>query len=255
MGAQDYFSEVQTAQDFEKERDAWRKKYWDSTESKNLGSELLRNLDEHHYTYHWDWLGVPIIKLPDDIMVLQEFYFQFKPTAVVEVGVARGGGMALASSLQDLSKIEKHILGIGLKIFPHTVEALKNFGNSGMKLVECDSTSSQSEDAVIEHIKGHDRVFVTLDSDHSHEHVFRELELFGRLLPHGSVILVADTIIEDFVTPNTQINWGPGNSPKSALNEYLSKDSDWEIARNWSRRAAISESRDGWIQKISTSPI
>jgi cephalosporin hydroxylase len=254
MESAEYFSEVQNAAEFREVREVWRQEFWNVVDTQPLSSELMRKLDEHHYTYHWDWLGVPIIKLPDDIMALQEFYFEYKPTAVIEVGIARGGGIALASSLQELCNIERHILGIDLKIFPHTVDALKKFGTGGINLVECDSTSPTSAEAIKKHINGHEKVFVTLDSDHSHEHVLRELMLIGELLPKGSYILVADTIIEDFVTTNTQRSWGPGNSPKSALNEYLATNKEWEIAQNWSRRAALSESKDGWIQKSLKNP-
>ena len=55
--------------------------------------------DDHHFTYTWEWAGVPIIRLPDDIMVLQELFWGYRPQRVVETGVARGGSMVLDASL------------------------------------------------------------------------------------------------------------------------------------------------------------
>ena len=247
----DYFNEVLNHDDFVRERELWREELGNAKDLVNSCQELQVKIDQFRYTYQWDWMGVPIIKVPDDIMVIQEFYFRFKPTAVVEIGVARGGGMALASSLQSLLSIAPNVLGIDLKIFQHTHDQLRNFGNSGMSFLECDSTSLEAQEAISTHIKDHNQIFVTLDSDHSHDHVLKELKLMNSVLPVGSVVLVADTILEEFVSSNTARNWGPGNSPASALRDFLSTNQNWSHLKDWSSRALFSESRGGWIVKKS----
>ena len=57
--------------------------------------ELQVAAEAHHYTYLWEWAGVPIIRLPDDVMVSQELFWAYRPQRVVETGVARGGSMLL----------------------------------------------------------------------------------------------------------------------------------------------------------------
>ena len=138
---ENYFNEVSGHTEFLYDRKIWRDSLKNDKELLEHAKLMQIDLDRHRYTYHWDWMGVPIIKIPDDIMVIQEFYFSYKPTAVVEIGVARGGGMALASSMQMLIGVELNILGVDLKIFEHTHEILRKFGMKGMKLIECDSTS------------------------------------------------------------------------------------------------------------------
>lgn len=82
------------------------------------------------------------MKLPEDIIVIQEFYFDYKPTAVIEVGVARGGSVSLAISLQKLNDLKPNVLGLDIKIYEHTQFALKEFLDKGyLKLVQTDSTS------------------------------------------------------------------------------------------------------------------
>ncbi len=41
------------------------------------------------------------------------------------------------------------------------------------------------------------QILVCLDSNHTHEHVLRELELYGPLVSKDSYIVVFDTIVED----------------------------------------------------------
>ena len=43
------------------------------------------------YVYHFNWLGIPIIQFPSDLVVLQEIIYKYKPDIVIETGIAHGG--------------------------------------------------------------------------------------------------------------------------------------------------------------------
>lgn len=235
-------------------------------ERKKILLRKLQEEDEHLYARFIDifvdamkfnyvisksWMGIPIVKLPEDIVVLQEFYFEFKPTAVIEVGVARGGGISLAVSLQKLNEIPPNILGIDIKIFEHTRKSLKVFEEkSYVSLLEVDSTSKLAADAIKSFCLGHHKVFAILDSNHTQEHVSKELDILDQSLPVGSVVLVSDGIIEH-LPPREDRPWGPGNNPLTAMNKFLLKSNRWQKLDNFSRRSLFSEFRDGWIIKIS----
>jgi len=250
VNKQEYFEEVPDNSSFELSRSSWRKKIYESNPVENGVIQFQKYLDGNHYAYQWEWMGIPIIKLPDDVMVIQEFFYKYRPSAVIEVGVARGGGIALSASLMKINEIKINILGIDLKIFPHTQKSLDSYLGTGVELIECDSTSELAIDAIKNFVVDEELVLVILDSDHSHDHVLKELSDICPLLPIGSRVLVADTIIEYFVSENTNRSWAPGNSPASALKQFLNNNDDWEIDIEWSRRAVISESRDGWIKRI-----
>ena len=207
------------------------------------------SLMKYEYVSSKNWMGIPIVKLPEDIIVLQEFYFDYKPTAVIEIGVARGGSVALASSLQQLNGLKPNILGIDIKIFPHARKALESYEKNGsLKLLEADSISSESKNAIVDFIRREERVFVILDGNHSRAHVTAELKMLDEILPSGSVVLVADGIIEHLPEREDR-PWGKGDNPLTAVKDFLQENKNWEVLLSYSRKSLFSEFRDGWIVK------
>jgi cephalosporin hydroxylase len=213
--------------------------------------DLQIQLDRYRYTYQFEWLGVPIVRLPDDIMVLQELVFAERPDCIVETGIARGGSLILNASLQLLSGLEARVLGVDLDIFPHTRAAIaaSQFSRN-INLVEGDSSSSEVARIVDAFCAGAGKVLLILDSDHSHAHVLNELEALALSLPRNSLVLVADTVVEEMPEsyyPNR--HWGAGNSPLTALREFMLRHPEFTTDDNWGRRAVVSEFRDGFIRK------
>lgn len=212
---------------------------------------LFVSLMKYDYISSKNWMGIPIVKLPEDIVVLQEFYFENRPTAVIEVGVARGGSISLAYSLQKLNGINPKILGIDIKILPHTRIALEKYEREGiLTLLEANSVSKESQQAIKNFVEGEEKVFVILDGNHSHDHVKAELEMLEQILSVDSVVLVADGIIEHLPERDDR-PWGKGNNPLTAVKNFLQENSNWQKLDNYSRKSFFSEFRDGWIIKKS----
>jgi len=97
-----YLEEVQNREEFEREREHWLDDLGSSATLKKSAISTLKILERYRYTYQWNWLGVPIIKMPEEVMLIQQAIYQYRPTAVIEIGVGRGGGIALYHSLQVL---------------------------------------------------------------------------------------------------------------------------------------------------------
>mgnify|MGYP003326579718 CR=1 FL=1 len=78
-------------------------------------------------------------------------------------------------------------------------------------------------------ITNKDKVIVFLDSNHTHNHVIEELNLYSKLVSKGSYIVVFDTHVEDM--PSDFIwedrPWGKGNNPKTAVWEYLKSNNEY----------------------------
>ena len=97
----------------------------------------------------------------------------------------------------------------------------------------------------------HKKVMVCLDSNHTHDHVLAELESYASLTTLGSYCVVFDTIVDDLprnMYPNRP--WGPGNSPKSAVVEYMKSHTEFEIDRSIEDKLQITVAPGGYLRRI-----
>ena len=91
------------------------------SELKDLLLEVQIKLDKYKYGYSFEWLGIPIIRLPDDIVVYQELIFYVNPKVILEIGVARGGSVILSSSLVELMGNDVRVIGVDIDIRYHNL--------------------------------------------------------------------------------------------------------------------------------------
>lgn len=243
---------VAGSEEFAADRSAWRAEMGSDGGLRQQAVDLQVAADAHHHTYLWEWLGVPVIRLPDDIVVLQELIWSYRPHRIVETGIARGGSMILNASLQVLAGLEPHVLGIDISIFPHTRADLESHPMfRGIELMESDSTSTAAQDRVRDFLGESSRAMLVLDSNHTHDHVLAELLVLAPLLPVGSFVLVADTLIEEFPDGHYQNRpWDRGNNPMTAARTFVAEHPDFELDMDWSRRALLTEFRDGVLRRV-----
>ncbi|MDB6072343.1 MAG: cephalosporin hydroxylase, partial [Verrucomicrobiales bacterium] len=62
-------------------------------------SKLFTAANAHEYSYHFTWLGRPIIQYPQDIVAMQEMIWAVKPDLIIETGIAHGGSLILSASI------------------------------------------------------------------------------------------------------------------------------------------------------------
>ena len=251
-----YSHDIPNDSEFSRVRSHWRTTMGSSEELRNKAIELTVISNEFQYGYQWEWCGVPIIRHPDDIVLQQEIMWSLKPTHVIETGVARGGSLTLSSSLMEIAGHKSKVLGIDIQILPHAIEALKPWTIDGrIELLESDSTSSIAINATKEFLGNNQTPsLLVLDSNHGHEHVLNELQALAPIFPIGSIVIVADTIVEEMPEdyyPNRP--WGRGNNPLTAVKEFLDLNSDFQMDQRWSRRSLMGECRDGILIRVSNS--
>ena len=222
-----------------------------------------------NYVYNFTWLGVPIVQIPQDLQAMQEIIWQAKPDLIIETGVAWGGSLMFSASmlaiLEACGEIESgRVLGIDIEIRPHNRQAITSHP-LGRKITLLEGSSV--DPAIVGQVRaiaaGHQRVLVCLDSNHTHDHVLAELEAYGPMVSPGSYCMVGDTIIEDAPAGMvSQRPWGKGNSPKSALWEYLRRLAEegrqdihgqplrFEIDRFIEDKILLTGSPDGYLRRI-----
>ena len=247
-----YTNKIPDLEEFELVRNDWRYKLSEDLELRKKAIDLIIESSKYNYGYQWEWCGVPIIRRPDDIVLQQEIMWKFRPECVIETGVARGGSLVLSSTLLEINNSVSRVLGLDIKILPHTFSSIKNWIDSGkIEVFEVDSTSFEAKTIVTNFLKNVRKpVLLVLDSNHSQNHVLSELNSLAPLLPEDSVIIVADTIIEE-MPDNYYENrpWGVKNNPLTAIQLFLEKNTNFVIDTSFSRRSLMGECRDGILVK------
>jgi cephalosporin hydroxylase len=98
---------------------------------------------------------------------------------------------------------------------------------------------------------GCQRVLVVLDSNHTHDHVLRELELYSPLVKKDNYLVVLDTGIEDMPGDLfTGRPWGKGNNPKTAVRQFLRTNNCFEVDKDIEDKLLITVAPDGYLRCI-----
>jgi cephalosporin hydroxylase len=218
------------------------------------GLALMTDLGEYGFGYKNSWMGVPIIRLPEDLVLQQEVVWNEKPDLIIEIGVARGGGLIFNASLQEMCGITPNVLGVDNKFFDHTLDAIaENRFSQNINLVEGDSNNLEVVSKVEIFTSESSKTLLILDSDHSSKHVLGELRNYIPILPINSVIMVCDTLIDEY-PEGTYANrtWSDGKGPLDAIAIFRKENNSVEPFMEIESRALIlSEIRDGLLRKVS----
>jgi len=214
--------------------------------------EWFRLANARKYSYHFTWMGRPIIQYPQDIVAMQEIIWRVQPDLIIETGVAHGGSAVFYASMLELLGGDRIVVAIDIEIRPHNREAIESHPMfPRIRLIEGSSTAPETLAQVQQLATGRQSVLVCLDSNHTHDHVLRELQLYSPLVTPGSYLVVFDTIIEDLppdMFPNRP--WGPGNNPKTAVHEFLKTTDHFRIDRDIDSKLLITVCPDGFLRRV-----
>ena len=229
----------------------------DNQNLQKMSNTWMNSTAPFHYTYNFEWLGRPIIQYPQDIIAMQEIIWEVKPDLIIETGIAHGGSCIFhASMLAILEKcgcIEKgHVIAVDIDIREHNrIEIEKHPLASYITMIQGSSIDNKIVDQVESLAKNYKRILISLDSNHTHEHVLAELEAYAHLTSVGSYCVVFDTVVEDMpedAFPDRP--WGKGNNPKTAVWEYLKSHSEFEINKEIETKLLITVAPDGYLKRI-----
>lgn len=221
-------------------------------EMRNLTRQWFQKASTLEYSYHFCWLGLPIIQFPQDVLAIQELVWNAKPDLIVETGVARGGSLILYASLLELLGNDGQVIGIDIDIRPHNRVAIEQHPMSRrIQLMEGSSVSGEIVEEVFRQAESAKRVMVILDSNHTHDHALEELHRYSPLVDKGSYLIVLDTVIEDMPAKfSNDRPWGPGNNPKTAVHEFLRTNGRFEIDRSIQDKLQITVGPDGYLKCV-----
>lgn len=183
------------------------------------------------YSYTFTWFGRPIIQHPEDLVRFQEVFYEIAPDVIIETGVAHGGSLIFYASLcKAMGK--GRVVGVDIEIRPHNRAAIEAHPlASYITLIEGDSASPEIVRQVESCIKPGDKVLVVLDSNHSKEHVMKELGAYHHLVTPGSYIVATDGIMQDLGdVPRGRPEWKDDN-PAAAAREFATSHPQFELTQ------------------------
>ena len=238
---------------FEFEKQENIRKLGESDDLHALSMKWVADVSRHKYSYHLTWLGRPVIQFPQDLVAMQEIIWRVRPSLIIETGVARGGSLIFYASLLELIGGDGRVVGIDIEIREHNrLEIEKHQLSHRIRLVEGSSVDRAVIDAVCEMAGDRRPVLVVLDSNHTHEHVLKELESYSPLVTRGSYLVVFDTVIEelpeDFFPDRP---WGKGDNPKTAVQEFLRKTDRFVIDEEYDSKLLITVAPGGYLRCIN----
>ena len=203
---------------------------------------------EQKLSYEVTWLGVPIIQLPEDILIVQELVWRIRPDVIVECGVAHGGSLILYASLLELLGRGRAI-GVDVEIRKYNRLAIQSHPMSHrVTLIEGSSIDHAIVDLVRAQIDDGSRVMVMLDSNHTRAHVRAELEIYGPLVTPGSYMVVFDEVMPSVAdAPRGSHAWLE-DSPAAAVADFLAAHPEFSVDRDYERLGA-TYCRGGFLRR------
>ena len=162
---------------FHQERENRIDSYGTNDALKDAAAQFNVQSNKAQYSYNFSWMGRPIIQYPQDMIAMQEIIWQLKPDLIIETGIAHGGSLIYYASIMELIG-KGEIVGIDIEIREHNRREIENHPMyKRIKMVEGSSISTDTIDQVKKLSGGKQTVLVSLDSNHTHEHVLTELNL------------------------------------------------------------------------------
>jgi len=188
---------------------------------------------------HLKWLGVPILKYPEDLFVYQEMIYQLKPNVILDIGTFNGGSALYYATLFDLMKIDS---GRVISVDIERKEGLPNHPRITYLL------GSSTSDAILKQIKElirpGEKVMAFLDSDHTAQNVLKELRAYSQIVTKGSYLVVEDSNINGHPVHS---EFGPG--PMEAIHEFLNENTEFQIDKS-REKFLLTVAPDGFLLKL-----
>ncbi len=189
--------------------------------------------------------GLQLLKIPNDLWIMQEIISEIKPDLIIETG-SRNGASTLwfADQLNIIGKGE--VVSIELDMNGNMPQ------HERVTFIKGNSISNEVINKVKEKIDGKRTIMVDLDSDHSKSHVLRELELYSPFVTLGSYLIVEDTIISGHPSVGVADSTGKlvTEGPIDAIREFFKKNSDFMVDTT-RERFQITTNPQGYLRRLS----
>jgi len=205
--------------------------------------------DEYHNYFEksrlWEtitWMGVPMWKLPNDAMIIQEIIWETEPDVIIETGTGQGGSALFYASILKLFDNQGRVV---------TIDKEKKVDFSSMWFPWWDSIiqiiGSSIDFDVVSEVEKYCKNFSTmviLDSFHSYNHVVRELEIYSQYVSQGNYLIVEDTHVSGH-----PVEWEYDKGPYEAVQDFLFVNDSFEVDP-YRERLGMTFNPSGYLRRL-----
>lgn len=171
---------------------------------------------------------------------------------VIETGIAHGGSIILSASILEMLGGNGHVVGIDIDIRKHNRDVIEHHPMmKRITMIEGSSIAPEVVQQVTEIAKDYQKILVILDSCHTHDHVFAELQAYASLVSENSYLVVFDTVVEELPSSfNQDRPWDVGNNPMTALNSFLVDHPEFILDTDFNDKLLLTCAPKGWLKKV-----
>lgn len=183
------------------------------------------------------WMGVPALKIPFDLWTYQEMIWELTPDYIVETGTFGGGSALFMAGVLDQVAMFKPVSGkvITVDIWPDSGTACAARPHPRVEFILGSSVSEEVFQKIKTTVDGKN-VMVMLDSNHTTEHVLKELDLYSTLIKPGQYLIVEDTTV---------------SGPRAAVDQWLPNHPNFVIDHTRHEKFFLSCNPSGYLKRIS----
>lgn len=203
--------------------------------------------EEFHAKYYYSkiwadtyFLGKKVFKCPNDLWIYQEILWETKPDVIIECGTFHGGSALYYAKLFDMMELNGQIITIDVDAMPDMPK------NDRITYLYGSSTSAEIIEKVKELVKGKEKIMVILDSDHSKDHVLKELELYHGFVSKGCYLVVEDSNINGHPVYS---GFGQGPGPMEAMETFLPLHPEFAADKS-KEKFLMSFNPNGYLKRI-----
>jgi cephalosporin hydroxylase len=186
------------------------------------------------------WLGVPLVKTPNDMIVLQQILTETRPELVIETGVYLGGSALMFASLMDLLGIDGEVIAVDIDLAAVRPKVTEH---PRIELIEGSSVAPEVVSRIRSAAQGK-RTMLDLDSDHRAHHVLEELRTYTPLVTPGCYAIVEDSFLGGRPVRPEAV---PG--PSEALDAWFGEDPPF-VPDRWHERYLLTQNPRGYLRRV-----
>ncbi len=177
-----------------------------------------------------------MMKSPNDLWAYHELIVKHRPRVVIETGTYAGGSALWFAFLMDILAIPGRVITVDF-------EDRRQCSHPKIAFLAGDSRDPELAAAIAEDLPDAPRL-ISLDADHTADHVYRELCLYAPMARLGDYVVVEDTNVAWRDETNCELG------ARGGLERYL-REHPGEFRQDLlCERFLMSCHPGGWLQRV-----